>query len=94
MADGLTDREQPVAELTKSIASVARELAEHCLAADRAVARGDFDVLCTCSERAVALQRRWSLLHRQTLACRITSSRISQSCSLWDIASVQIDRSA
>lgn len=82
MADGMMDREQRVAELTKSIASVARELAEHCLAADLAVARSDFDVLCASSERAVALQRRWSLLYRQTLACRTTSSRISESCSL------------
>jgi hypothetical protein len=82
MADGTTDREKRVAELTKDISSVVRELAEHCLAADLAVARGDFDVLCTSSERALVLQRRWSLLYRQTLACRITSSRISESCSL------------
>jgi hypothetical protein len=82
MADGMTDREKRVAELIKDIGSVARELAEHFLAADLAVARGDFDVLCTSSERALALQRRWALLYRQTLACRLTSSRISESCSL------------
>ena len=82
MANGITDRDGRATELTKDIGALARELAELCLAADLAVARGDFDVLCASSERALALQRRWSLLYCQMLACRTTSSRISESCSL------------
>ena len=67
------ERERRVSRAARELASVARELARHCRAADLAVARDDFDVICESSEAAHELHRRWSDLYRELLVARTTS---------------------
>lgn len=67
------DRERRVALLAGELAAVARELARHCLAADLAVARGDFDVVSGSSEEMRVLSGRWSALYHELLVARVSS---------------------
>ena len=66
-----------VARLAQELAATARELAGHCLAADLAVARDDFDVLCDSSEAVRERAARWSALYRELLIARATSGPTS-----------------
>jgi hypothetical protein len=77
-----TDRQRRTAELAKEIGSVARQLAEHCLAVDLAVASGDFDVVYGSSEKGLELGKRWALLSRELLVARTSSSRLADYSSL------------
>ena len=72
----------PLADLQKELASVAGQLAGHCLAIDLAIARDDFDVVCDSTEAAKELCQRMAVLYRHLLARRTTSTRISESSSL------------
>jgi hypothetical protein len=75
------DRSRRVAELTTEISAVARELAEVGLAADLAVARDDWDVIYSSSERMLDLHHRWAALYRRLLVVRTDSSRVSERTS-------------
>jgi hypothetical protein len=69
---------QVVELLERELAAIACELAGHCFAADLAVARRDFDVVCASSEAARELAARWSALYRRLLALRVASTRPSE----------------
>jgi len=71
-----------VAAENRELASAARQLAEHCLATDLAVARDDFDVVCTSVETAKVLHQRMALLYRHMLAARTIPTRIVERSSL------------
>jgi hypothetical protein len=81
-ADDEADRCKPPADQNRELASVARQLAEHCLAIDLAVAREDFDVVCASVEMAKVLYQRIAALYLQMLAARTIPSRISERSSL------------
>ena len=66
----------------RELASAARQLAEHCLAIDLAVARDDFDVVCTSVESAKVLHQRMAVLYRHMLAARTIPTRIVERSSL------------
>ena len=76
------DRARRVEDISRELAAVARELAEHCLAADLAVARNDFDCLCSSSEHAQELLARWALLYRELLVKRRPAERLTEYSSL------------
>ena len=68
--------------MNRELASVARQLAERCLAIDLAVEREDFDVVCTSVENAKVLHQRMAVLYRQLLAARAIPTRVSERSSL------------
>jgi len=80
-ADAEADRCKPPADQNRELASLARQLAEHCLAIDLAVARDDFDVVCTSVENVHVLYQRLAVLYRQVLVARAIM-RASERCSL------------
>ncbi|MGH3302350.1 MAG: hypothetical protein ACRDOK_11825 [Streptosporangiaceae bacterium] len=61
---------------------MARQLAEHCLAIDLAIARDDFDVVCASVENAKVLHQRMAVLYRQLLASRAIPTRAGERSSL------------
>jgi hypothetical protein len=81
-ADAEVDYRTPPADLNRELALVARQLAEHCLAIDLAVARDDFDVVCTSVECAKVLHQHITVRYRQLLARRTTPTRICECSSL------------
>ena len=70
-ADVEADRRGPSADLNRKLASTARKLAEHCLAMELAVARDDFDVVCTSVENTHVLYQRIAFLYRELLVARV-----------------------
>lgn len=77
-----TSRQPLVTDLSRQLASAAMQMAEHCLAIDLAVARNDFDIVCESTEAAKVLCQRMTILYRQLLARRTTSTRISECSSI------------
>jgi hypothetical protein len=75
------ERQKLIDELAREVAAVARELAEVGLAADLAVARHDWDVLYSSSERMLELHSRWAALYRRLLVTRTDSSHVSERTS-------------
>jgi hypothetical protein len=75
------DRSRRVSELTTEISAVARELAEVGLAADLAVARHDWAVIYSSSERMLDLHHRWAALYRRLLVVRTEPSRVAERTS-------------
>jgi hypothetical protein len=81
-ADAEADRRTLPSGMNRELGSVARQLAEHCLAIDLAVARDDFDVICTSVENAKKLHQRMAVLYRQLLAAGAIPTRDSERSSL------------
>jgi len=80
-SDTDVDRSRRVASLIMAISAIARELAEVSLAADLAVARHDWDVIYSSSERMLDLHHLWAALYRRLLVVRTDSSRTSERTS-------------
>jgi hypothetical protein len=68
--DAEADRCGSPADLNRKLASTARKLAEHCLAMELAVARDDFDVVCTSVENTHVLYQRIAARYRELLVAR------------------------